>query len=102
MAAGRLTCRGAGAERMVSGRLRGGGRRARLGSAWDGLRAPGVTSGDGEGGAVGQLDITEGVDGPTAGEMPGEWRELSMGFSVVRPVSLLAQGRAASWPNDTR
>ena len=36
-----------------------------------------MTSGDGEGGAVDQLDTTEGADGPTAEKMPGEWRELS-------------------------
>ena len=68
---------------------------------WMACGRRGEACGEREGDALGQPDGAEGEDGPIAGKMPGEWRELSMGFSVVRPVSLLAQGRAA-WLNDAR
>ena len=60
---------------------------------WMACGRRGVTSGDGEGDALGQLDDAEGEDGPIAGKMPREF----LGFSVVRPLSLLTRGRSA-WP----
>ena len=59
---------------------------------WMACGRRGEACGEREGDALGQPDGAEGEDGPIAGKMPGEWREPSLGFSVVRPVSLAHTG----------
>ena len=60
----------------------------------------GVTSGDGEGDAFGQLDDAEGVDGLIAGKMPGEW-ESFLGLQCG-PARELAHAGPLSLAHDAR